>query len=123
MSLDMPEMDARVGKCGAPGMGRNSTGVCNKAGVVRVMVTVAEHPDDDMNYEVHDDEFRAFAGWEVMVDLCEKHRDETANYYAEMKAQVDQREAEKERAAAKIREAKAAYNALVEAYPGTWYEE
>jgi hypothetical protein len=90
-SFEMPAMDKYPGICGVV----NSTGGCPNKGVVRMAVEV-QYSDEDRYYT--GPYFTPYMGDEVMIDLCEKHKDGVRTEYEHaLKILADR---EKERAAA-----------------------
>lgn len=118
MPLEMPEMDELTAKCGLPSLKTNGDGDCNKPGVGRIAVNV-EGDEDDRDYK-YTSQFRAVSYYQVMVVYCEDHKEQIARDFEEAKARVEARQDREAKAAAKIHEAKAAYEAAIADYLGTW---
>lgn len=122
MPLEMPRTDDEVGRCGLPPLDRSGRNACNLPGVDRIKVTTAAF-DEDYDYK-YTSEYRAIGSdWDVMIDRCQDHLDlHTRDFLAEQ-ARVEEREDREAKAAAKIHEAKAAYEAAIADYPGTWCDK
>ena len=121
MPLVKPENDRLVGKCGMPAIETGRSGGCNKPGALRVAVDVDDGDNDyDYKYSSH---FRAVTVGPVMVDMCGQHFGRMSEDFQKAERRVAEREGQEAKAAAKIREAKAAYEAAIKDYPGTWRDE
>lgn len=68
-SFTLPEFDSDVGRCGVV----KSTGGCPLKAVTRMVVEL-QYSDEDRYYT--GPYFTPYMGDQVMVDLCEEHRDE-----------------------------------------------
>ena len=122
MPLVMPDGDAHVDRCGLPALKPRRDGICAKPVVDRIKVTTADN-DDDYNYE-YSSEFRAIgSGWPVMVGRCQDHKDLHAREFDAERVRIEKRQTQQAVSAAKIHETKAAYEAAIADYPGTWREE
>lgn len=108
--FEMPESDGDVGRCGMV----LSTGGCTQKAVTRMAVQV-EYTDEDRYYT--GPYFVPYMGDEVMVDLCEEHRDEVKIEFENALRVLADRKQAKAEAAEKVkaleeqlREARADFN-------------
>lgn len=121
MPLVKPDTDKLVGKCGMPAIESGRPGGCNKTGAIRVAVDVDDGDNDyDYKYSSH---FRAVTVGPVMIDMCGEHFGRMSVDFQKAERRVEEREDREAKAAAKIHEAKAAYEAAIADYPGTWRDK
>lgn len=96
-SFEMPAFDNEIGACGMV----NSTGGCPLKAVTRMAVEV-EYSDEDRYYT--GPYFRPYMGDQLMVALCEEHRDEVKMEFENALQILADREKAKVAAAEKVKE-------------------
>ena len=95
--FEMPEFDNDVGRCGAV----LSTGGCTQKAVTRMVVEV-QYSDEDRYYT--GPYFVPYMGDQVMVDLCEEHKDEVKIEFENALKIVSDRRKERAEADKKVKD-------------------